>query len=192
LAGESDDRGGGFKRQAANLLSASRFVFAALWLAAFLSGKTGVEVLGTIAFGAALSDVVDGLVARRMRSANKFGRWFDSVADIVFVLTALSCEATARAIPVYIPVLIAASFTQYVVDSVVISDSSVPVRSRLGHWGGIVNFALVIVLAFAPPPRWPGVLVRQISPLIAIFYLAAMVERAMGYRKSARLAARTS
>ena len=181
MATEFRGRRGTVLTQAANLLSASRLALAAVWLAAFLSGDRRPEILGSIALGGAISDFVDGRVARRMRSADGFGRWLDSLADIVFVLTALTCEARAGAIPAYIPALIAASFAQYAIDSVVISGSSVPVKSRLGHWGGVINFALVVLLAFAPPPRWPGMLLREISPLIAVFYLAAIFERALNY-----------
>ncbi len=168
-------------RRAANLLSASRFVLGAMWLVAFVHGDRRPEVLGPIALAAALSDFVDGRVARLMRSADQFGRWLDSVADVAFVLTALACEAQAGAIPAYIPVLIAVSFAQYAIDSIVISGSSTPVRSRLGHWGGVVNFALVLLLAFASGARWPGIVVREASPLIAIFYIAAIFERMLGY-----------
>jgi phosphatidylglycerophosphate synthase len=168
-------------RRAANLLSASRFVLGAIWLVAFVHGDRRPEVLGPIALAAALSDFVDGRVARLMRSADQFGRWLDSVADVAFVLTALACEAQAGAIPAYIPVLIAVSFAQYAIDSIVISGSSTPVRSRLGHWGGVVNFALVLLLAFASGARWPGIVVREASPLIAIFYIAAIFERMLGY-----------
>jgi phosphatidylglycerophosphate synthase len=147
-----------------------------------MSGDRRPAILGSVALAGAISDFFDGWVARRMNSAVCFGQWLDSLADIVFVLTALACEAHAGAIPVYIPTLIAASFTQYVVDSLMISGSSTPVKSRLGHWGGVINFALVITLAFSSPPRWPGMLVRGAAPLIAIFYLAAIFERTLSYR----------
>jgi phosphatidylglycerophosphate synthase len=166
----------------ANLLSASRFVLAGLWFAAFMSGDRRPEILAPIALAGAISDFTDGRVARRMNSADGFGQWLDSLADIVFVLTALACEAYAGTIPFYIPILIAASFTQYVVDSLMISRASILIKSRLGHWGGVINFALVIALAFAPPPRSPGMLIRSASPLIAIFYLAAISERTLSYR----------
>jgi phosphatidylglycerophosphate synthase len=139
-------------------------------------------MLGPIALCGAASDFADGRVAQWTGSIAGFGRWIDSVADATFVLTALACEARAGAIPAYIPALIAASFTQYVIDSIVISGSSVPVKSRLGHWGGVINYALVIALAFAPALLWPAMMVRTLSPLIAIFYLAAMSERAFNYR----------
>jgi len=169
------------RAQLANLLSASRFVLAALWLVAFVSGNRGPLILGSIALAAAVSDFVDGRIARRMGYANGVGKWLDALADIVFILTALSSEALAGAIPVYIPVLIACSFAQYAIDSVAISRSSTPIKSRLGHWGGVINFALVLVLAWTPPPLLPARLVRQVSPLLAFFYIAAILERALNY-----------
>jgi phosphatidylglycerophosphate synthase len=166
---------------AANLLSASRFVLGAIWLIAFVHGDRRPEVLGPIAISAAFSDFVDGPVARQMRSANGFGRWLDSLADVTFVLAALICEARAGAIPGYLPALIAVSFAQYAIDSILISGSHAPLKSRLEHWGGVVNFGLVLLLALGPYPRWPAMLVRAASPLLAIFYLAAMFERVLGY-----------
>ena len=107
------------------------------------------------------------------------GRWLDSIADIVFVLTALVCEAWVGTIPLYIPVLIALSFSQYAIDSMLLSGA--PIKSRLGHFGGIINFALVIVLSLAPPPESPGALARALCPVLGIFYVAAIGERIVGY-----------
>jgi len=78
--------------------------------------------------------------------------------------------------------LIACSFAQYAIDSVAISRSFAPIRSRLGHWGGVINFALVLALAWTPPPLLPARLIGQISPLLALFYTAAIFERALNYR----------
>lgn len=165
----------------ANLLSASRFVLGAAWLVAFVYGARSPQVLGSIALSAAVSDLVDGQVARQTHSTDAFGHWLDNLADVVFVLTALTCEVLVGAIPGYIPVLIVASFVQYAIDSLLISNSYTPVKSRLGHWGGVVNFALVLLLAFTPYLQWPGRLVREASPLVAIFYVVAMLERTLSY-----------
>ncbi len=136
-------------------------------------------MLGTIAIAGALSDLLDGRVARKMGIVGGVGRWLDSIADIVFVLTALTCEAWVGALPFYIPVLIAGSFSQYAIDSMLLSGA--PIKSRLGHFGGIINYALVIVLGLAPPPALAGVAVRALSPLLATFYIAAIAERFVGY-----------
>lgn len=167
------------RSQTANLLSASRFALALAWLLGFEAGYTSAPVLGSIAIAGAMSDLLDGRVARKMGIVGGVGRWLDSIADIVFVLTALLCEAWAGAIPFYIPTLIAISFSQYAIDSMWLRGA--PIKSRLGHLGGIINFALVIVLSLAPPPRLPGTIVRALCPLLAGFYLAAIGERIVGY-----------
>jgi phosphatidylglycerophosphate synthase len=161
------------------LLSASRFALAMAWMCAFAGGYTGAAVLGSIAIAGAISDLLDGRVARRMAIVGTFGRWLDGIADIVFILTALLCEAWAGAIPFYIPTLIALSFSQYAIDSMLLSGT--PIKSRLGHLGGILNFALVIVLGLAPPPAMPGSVVRELCPLFALFYAAAIGERTVRY-----------
>jgi len=149
-----------FWKLTANLLSASRFFLAALWFAVYASENRRPALLGPIALAGAGSDFIDGRLARQTGYPDGFGRWLDAIADIVFVLTALTCEAHAGSIPAYIPVLIALSFAQYALDSVLIHGSATPVASRFGHWGGIINFVLLITLACTPPPRLPGLLVR--------------------------------
>jgi len=173
-----------FWKTAANLLSASRFLLAGLWLAAGATGNRRPPLMGPVALAAAASDFADGRLARQAGSLDRFGRWLDAVADIAFILAALSCETRAGSIPVYIPLLISLSFTQYALDSVLILGSAAPVASHLGHWAGALNYVLVITLAFAPPPRLPGRLIRRAAPLIGILYIAAMIERALNYRRS--------
>ncbi|HEY6394367.1 MAG TPA: CDP-alcohol phosphatidyltransferase family protein, partial [Candidatus Binataceae bacterium] len=124
-----------------------------------------------------VSDIVDGRVARRFAIASGSGRWLDATADVTFILVALFFKAEEGAIPVYIPVLIAASFSQFAFDSLILARaSSGPIKSRLGHWGGIINYGLVIVLAAAS--RSIQTAVRIAAPLLAAFYLAAIAERA--------------
>ena len=53
--------------------------------------------------------------------------------------------------------------------------------SRLSHWGSVINFALVLLLAWTPLALLPARLVRQISSLFALFYIAAIFERALNY-----------
>ena len=165
--------------QIPNGLSAVRFALAAVWIELSAHGHQGRLAFAIVAIVAAGSDFIDGRIARRLGVASGSGRWLDGIADVTFVLAALFCEAAAGAIPFYIPILIALSFSQYAIDSLLIGQPATgPVKSRLGHWGGIVNYAIVITLAIAPPPAIPGALVRGLAPLIALFYVAAISERA--------------
>ncbi|MGA6972986.1 MAG: CDP-alcohol phosphatidyltransferase family protein [Candidatus Binatus sp.] len=165
--------------QVPNGLSALRFALAAVWIDLATRGHQGRLAFAIVAILAACSDFIDGRIARRLGVASGSGRWLDGIADVMFVLAALSCEAAAGAIPFYIPILIALSFSQYALDSIVIGQRTTgPIKSRLGHWGGIINYALVITLAIAPPPAFPGTIVRDLAPLLALFYIAAISERA--------------
>jgi phosphatidylglycerophosphate synthase len=173
--------------QSANVVSSLRFVLAFIWIAVFFGDRPHRWILRTIAITGAASDFVDGRIARWTHSAGQFGRWLDSLADIAFILAVLSCEAYARTIPAYLPALIAASFTQYILDSVLIRGSAVPVKSRLGHWAGVFNYGIVVLLAWAPPRLGVGRLVNDCAPMVGLFYLAAMCERAFSYGLARRL-----
>src|SRR6202035_5590250 len=140
------------RSQIPNGLSAMRFALAAVWVELVASGHSGRAAYVIVAGGAAASDFIDGRIARSLGVASNRGRWLDGVADVTFILAALWCEARAGAIPFYIPILVAISFSQYALDSIVIARPSAgPIKSRLGHWGGIVNYTIVIALAFSPP-----------------------------------------
>ncbi len=171
--------------QVPNGLSALRFALAAIWVELAAHGHDGRLAYTIVALAAAGSDFIDGRIARRLGVASGSGRWLDGIADVTFVLAALICEASVGAIPLCIPLLIALSFSQYVIDSIVIGQPAAgPIRSRLGHWGGIINYALVITLAISPPPALPGAMVRDLAPLIALFYIAAISERAWLFYRS--------
>jgi phosphatidylglycerophosphate synthase len=136
-----------------------------------------------LASAAAVTDFIDGRLARRLDAVSAAGRWLDSVGDVTFVLAALFSEVALGALPFYIPALIALSFTQYAVDSMILAHSEGgPVRSRLGHWGGIINYALVLGFAFGPAlPSLPAA-IRDFAPVLALFYASAIIERALSYR----------
>jgi len=167
-------------------LTGLRFALAGLWIALALTASEWHPGFAVIAAVASASDFLDGRLARRLGVAHSAGRWLDSIADVTFVLAALGCEAAAGSIPTYIPVLIALSFGQYAVDSILLHRAGTPVRSRLGHWGGVINYALVVALAFSAPGSMARALVAHVIPIIALFYVAAIIERALAYRSLAR------
>ncbi len=166
-----------------NLLSAFRFVAAAAWIFSITSDRGGMIWFLSLATAAALTDFFDGRLARRLAAVNAFGRWLDAVGDVIFVLAALFSEVALGALPSYIPLLIALSFTQYAVDSMILMQSEGgPVRSRLGHWGGVINYGLVFGFAFGSAlPSIPR-FIRDFAPVLALFYVSAIIERALSYR----------
>lgn len=93
------------------------------------------------------SDVLDGWLARRLRCASVFGRFLDHGADIFFILFALGWFAAWGWVVWWLPAAIAWAFGLYAFDSW--QRSGGPGRqprllgSRLGHLGGILNYAAI-------------------------------------------------
>jgi len=125
----------------ANVITAARLLlalpFAACMLAPDAWHATWAAVILVVAI---VSDLVDGVLARRLGSASPAGRLFDHAADAVFVLSGLVAGAARGAFPWVLPVLVGAAFAQYVVDSYVIDRAPALRPSRLGRYNGILYF----------------------------------------------------
>lgn len=85
----------------ANLLSLSRVVMAAL----VFPLRSSLVALGVLAALAALSDVLDGWVARHSGGSAELGAWLDPVCDKVFVLALLGVLAWDAAPPLWVVAL---------------------------------------------------------------------------------------
>ena len=164
-----------FRGQIANGLSLARFALAAAWVLCARAGKRGPLLLITLA--AIASDFFDGRLARRLNVESAAGRWLDAIADVAFVLTAMVSEVIAGRLPVYVPVLVTLLFAQYAVDSA--WRSGQPIASRIGHWCGIVNYVVVLMLSSGVGRASASVV--RLSPILAAFYTIAMAERAWLY-----------
>jgi CDP-diacylglycerol--glycerol-3-phosphate 3-phosphatidyltransferase len=116
----------------------------AVWRAAHgASGWPAAAVFAAIA----LSDFVDGRIARRLGVASGLGRVLDHGADIGFLLAALGTYVGLGVAPWWVPASIAIAFAVYVIDSLRRSPARPQlVGSRLGHLGGIANYVVVGVL----------------------------------------------
>jgi phosphatidylglycerophosphate synthase len=175
------------RAQGANALTALRVLvtplFVALLRAAAHSRSAGR--LAAAAFVvAALSDVGDGRLARRWGTAGRAGRVFDHLADITFILAALSGYAVCGIAPWWVPAAIAASFAVYVVDSRARAAGRMQlIGSRIGHVAGVLNYTLVGVLTFNTSA---GLAVLSVTELHALYCLvplysaAAIVTRLAG------------
>jgi phosphatidylglycerophosphate synthase len=140
-----------FSAYAANTLTAGRVLLSPIFVYAARQAEAHRiwGVLAVVVFAlAAASDVWDGRVARRFRSAGRGGRIFDHFADIVFLLFALGTYVDLGIAPWWVPAAIASGFAYYVVDSRrrTLAGPLRLIGSRIGHVGGICNYVLVGVL----------------------------------------------
>jgi CDP-diacylglycerol---glycerol-3-phosphate 3-phosphatidyltransferase len=125
----------------ANALTTLRLILAAPFAYLMMSDPGHVVLAGlTLAVGIA-TDLLDGPVARRRGTASAGGRAFDHAADFVFVASGLAAGAARGAFPWILPLLVAAAFTQYVVDSYWVDRRTTLRPSRLGRYNGILYFA---------------------------------------------------
>jgi CDP-diacylglycerol---glycerol-3-phosphate 3-phosphatidyltransferase len=109
------------------LLMASPDARSALWAAALLAG-------------AIATDLLDGAIARRRGTASSAGRLFDHTTDVLFVAGGLVGGALRGAFPWVLPILVAAAFAQYAVDSYWLDRARQLRASRLGRYNGILYF----------------------------------------------------
>ena len=94
---------------------------------------------------AIVSDVLDGIIARRRGTASAAGGLFDHTTDCLFVTAGLAAMAGRSAAPWILPVLVVAAFAQYVADSYWLHRGRSLRTSRLGRWNGILYFVPLVV-----------------------------------------------
>ena len=90
---------------------------------------------------AVVTDVLDGWIARRRGVPTAAGAVLDHAADCLFVTGGLAAGAARGAFPWILPVLVAAAFVQYVVDSYWVHRERALRASMLGRWNGMLYFA---------------------------------------------------
>ncbi|HEV3062956.1 MAG TPA: CDP-alcohol phosphatidyltransferase family protein [Vicinamibacterales bacterium] len=89
---------------------------------------------------AIVSDLIDGPVARRRKTAGAFGGTFDHATDCVFVVSGLIGGVLRGVFPWLLPVLVVAAFTQYTADSYWFHRQGGLRGSRIGRYNGILYF----------------------------------------------------
>jgi CDP-diacylglycerol--glycerol-3-phosphate 3-phosphatidyltransferase len=163
----------------ADALSGMRLLLAAVmpWLLA----RGGVLPLAVWCL-AAMSDYVDGPLARRRGTTSLRGAVLDNVADITFVLVGLTGAAALGLISWVVPLSIALSAGLYAVASMRPHAGGALARSRVGHWAGVFNYACLALVTGAI--AWPDSVWRPIlavaSAVTAGINLAAVASRFAG------------
>ena len=161
-----------------NALSVSRVPLALLAVFALLSAAPAVAMW--IFALAALTDLVDGRIARARNQATPLGGLLDHASDATFVTAVLAAWSVRGEIPVCLPLLIPLAFMQYVLDSKALSGQRLR-GSLIGRWNGVAYF----VLAGVPTVRdglgldWPvQAWVRALAWALIATTVLSMAERA--------------
>jgi CDP-diacylglycerol--glycerol-3-phosphate 3-phosphatidyltransferase len=145
-----------------NLLTLSR-IFLVPLLVAVLLRKSAVELdTGWVVFtreaialaiflAAALTDLLDGYLARRRRQVTTFGKLLDPIADKVLVSAALiSLVELDRVAAWMVVVIVSREFAVSVLRNVALSEGVVIVASEFGKAKMVSQVAAVSLLLLAP------------------------------------------
>lgn len=129
---------------------------------------------------AVLSDIGDGIAARRLNQTSKVGALFDHTTDAAFVSVNLSALVLAGDIPFCLPILIVLAFAQYVLDSKALAGQALRM-SILGRYNGIAYFVLlgIAIAHYLPGFKWiPSQLVYAMGWILIISTVLSIMDRA--------------
>ena len=102
---------------------------------------------------AGLSDMADGIVARRTNSVSEFGSRFDSIADFVFVSVCLIMILPVMDIPIWLYVWTAVIFFVKIINIIsgyVMQKKYVAVHTTMNKVTGVLLFMLPLTLTVVP------------------------------------------
>ena len=172
-------------RTLANGVTALRLAAAPALVAAVLEPAPRLA-LGLFALAIA-TDLLDGRVARWRGEVTPLGGLLDHATDAAFVSLGLGALALRGELPLLLPLLVAAAFLQYVLDSR--AHRGRPLRaSGLGRVNGIAYFVALgaplvrDALGLGLPPQR---VVAGLGWLLVATTLASMADRALARRPGA-------
>jgi CDP-diacylglycerol--glycerol-3-phosphate 3-phosphatidyltransferase len=171
----------------ANALTAVRLLLALPFAVCMAAPDARHAAWAALILAAAIvSDLADGALARRLGTASAAGRLLDHAADVLFVTSGLVAGAVRGTFPWILPVLVAAAFAQYAIDSYVVDRARELRPSRLGRYNGILYF---VPLAGDIAVRLGGHALRPFLTAL-VWLLVASTLLSMGERLLVALTAR--
>jgi CDP-diacylglycerol--glycerol-3-phosphate 3-phosphatidyltransferase len=144
-----------------NVLTLLRIVAVPVLVVALLDETQNGDVIAAIVFAlAALTDGLDGYIARRRRQVTTFGKLMDPLADKLLVIAALVSLVSLDRLAAWIAmVIIARELAVTGLRSVAAERGVVIAASWLGKLKTALQVAAVFALiAFDPAPAWVDVL----------------------------------
>src|ERR1700730_10341421 len=122
----------------ANALTAVRLLLVLPFAFFMAKGERRPAVFALVIWVVALiTDFLDGPIARRRGTVAAGNEAFDHFTDFLLVTAGLFAGAWRGAFPLILPILIAAAFTQYVIDSYWIQRHTKLRGSKLGRYNGV-------------------------------------------------------
>lgn len=134
---------------------------------------------------AAVSDLLDGPLARRFDQVSPLGGFFDHATDALFVTVVLGACASAGHTPWLLAALIPLAFLQYTIDSRALAGYALR-TSRLGRMNGIAYFVIagIVIAGETFSLAWlPPAAVMGLGWVLVATTAASMLDRALAWRR---------
>lgn len=124
---------------------------------------------------AALTDLLDGYLARKLGATSKVGPYIDGAADFIFLFGAFTFFTIDGLYPFWLPLLISVSFIQFIVTSIYTKKVYDPVGRYLGS---ALYIGIVLTVVF---PILPVFLFVQFGFLV--FFIISLASRFQSLKK---------
>ena len=145
-----------------NVLTLLRILAVPVVVVALLDGTPNGDMLAAIVFAlAALTDGLDGYIARSRDSVTTFGKLMDPLADKLLITAALISLVSLNRLPAWVAmVIIAREFAITGLRSIAADRGVVIAASWMGKVKTVLQIAAVFALIiFNPAPLWVDILV---------------------------------
>ncbi len=145
-----------------NFLTLLRILAVPVVVVALLDGTPNGDMLAAIVFAlAALTDGLDGYIARSRDSITTFGKLMDPLADKLLITAALISLVSLNRLPAWVAmVIIAREFAVTGLRSIAADRGVVIAASWMGKVKTVLQIAAVFALIiFNPAPLWADILV---------------------------------
>lgn len=93
----------------------------------------------------AITDFFDGYLARKLAATSSFGAYYDAITDFIFVIGIFTFFTADGFYPIWLPLLIAASFIQFITTSLFAKKLYDPIGKYIGS---ALYIGIVLTLVF--------------------------------------------
>lgn len=139
----------------------------------------GKYLISLIIFAvAAITDAMDGNIARKYNLVTDFGKFMDPLADKLLVISALICMIEARLVPGWIVIIIVArELAVSIMRAIAAADGKVIAAGNSGKLKTIVQMVAIVLLLFGAHLDSSGI----ITAGKVLIYIAAALTIYSGY-----------
>ena len=158
-----------------NALTMMRLVLIPVFVIVFFSAPQDRDkIAALIVFAAAsITDMFDGMLARKLNQITDFGKLFDPLADKVMVVTAIVCQAVIGVFPWIAVIVVGAKELAMLFGGMFMLGKGVVVYSN--YWGKTaqVFFIAALLLSFFHPSLEAGAFrIMGMTPDLALLWVS--------------------